>query len=208
MTSEDRKSHKRYYAAADLAISKDSKRSYTAICIGGVDDTGVLHIVDVIRQRFDPKEIVDKLIAVQVMYKPELFVLEKGQISLSIGPFLLDEQLKRGVFLNKIEKPPMNDKLARARAIQGRMRQGGVRFDTESEWWPSFQEELLRFDRGEYDDQVDALAWLGQILNELESAPTVLELRDMEWEDEVRETGDGHSSFGLFGGGKSAITGY
>ena len=205
MTEDDHNRIKRFYAAADLALSRKEKRSYTAIVVGGVDELGVLHIVHVFRARIDSKELVDKLLEIQIEYKPELFVLEKGQISLSIGPFLQDEQFKRGVFLNKIEKPPMNDKKARARAIQGRMRQGGVHFDTEAPWWPSFHEELLRFDRGEYDDQVDAIAWLGQILNELIEAPTIKEMQDMDDEEEIYRTGYG-SSFAA--GGRSQVTGY
>ena len=194
----------RYYAAGDLAISQKDKRSFTAIVVGGMDDTGHLHIVDVIRERMEADGIINALLDIQIRYRPDLFVLEKGQISLSIGPYLKDEEFKRGVFLNKVEKSPINDKKSRARPIQGRMRQGGVKFNTRAEWWPSYFQEMLRFDKGEYDDQVDATAWIGQVLNELVTAPTEKEREQFEYEDELNES----MQYDSMSFGRSRITGY
>lgn len=202
MSEEDFDLAKTYYAAIDFAISEKDKRSYSVITVGGVDHSGVLHIVDVIRQRMDAKQIIDEMMAVQIRYQPDLFVVEEGALKKAIGPFLKDEMLKTGVFINLHPMVPYRDKLSRARAIQGRMRQGGVHFDVESEWFPSFEQELLRFDRGQYDDQVDSIAWLGLVLNQMITAPTVEEQSDIDWEEEYNET------MGSLHMGRSQVTGY
>ena len=202
MSEEDFDLAKTYYAAIDFAISEKDKRSYSVITVGGVDHSGVLHIVDVIRQRMDAKQIIDEMMAVQIRYQPDLFVVEEGALKKAIGPFLKDEMLRTGVFINLHPMVPYRDKLSRARAIQGRMRQGGVHFDVESEWFPSFEQELLRFDRGQYDDQVDSIAWLGLVLNQMVTAPTVEEQSDIDWEEEYNET------MGSLHMGRSQVTGY
>ena len=202
MSEDDFDLAKTYYAAIDFAISEKDKRSYSVITVGGVDDTGVLHIVDVIRQRMDAKQIIEEMMAVQIRYQPDLFVVEEGALKKAIGPFLKDEMLKTGVFINLHPMVPYRDKLSRARAIQGRMRQGGVHFDTEAEWFPSFEQELLRFDRGQYDDQVDSIAWLGLVLNQMITAPTHKEQEESEWEEEYNDT------MGSLHMGRSQVTGY
>jgi predicted phage terminase large subunit-like protein len=202
MAEDDFDLAKVYYASIDFAISEKDKRSYSVITVGGVDQSGVLHIVDVIRQRMDAKQIIDEMMAVQIRYQPDLFVVEEGALKKAIGPFLKDEMLRQGIFINLHPMVPYRDKLSRARAIQGRMRQGGVHFDKESEWFPSFEQELLRFDRGQYDDQVDSIAWLGLVLNQMITAPTEEEQEEMDWDEEYNET------VGSMQMGRSQITGY
>ena len=202
MSEDDFDLAKVYYASIDFAISEKDKRSYSVITVGGVDQSGVLHIVDVIRQRMDAKQIIDEMMAVQIRYQPDLFVVEEGALKKAIGPFLKDEMLKTGIFINLHPMVPYRDKLSRARAIQGRMRQGGVHFDKESDWFPSFEQELLRFDRGQYDDQVDSIAWLGLVLNQMITAPTEEEQEEIDWDEEYNET------MGSLHMGRSQITGY
>ena len=140
MSEDDFDLAKTYYASIDFAISEKDKRSYSVITVGGLDHSGILHIVDVIRQRMDAKQIIEEMLNVQIRYQPDLFVVEEGALKKAIGPFLKDEMLRTGVFINLHPMVPFRDKLSRARAIQGRMRQGGVHFDKESEWFPSFEQ--------------------------------------------------------------------
>jgi len=191
-----------YYAAIDPAVSTRERRSYTAIVIGGMDELGMLHIVEVVRERMDSKEIVDWMFALQIKYRLDLFIFEKGVIEKSIGPFLQDEMAKpERPFINLLAKPPVVDKKSRAASIRGRMRQGGVKFDTSADWWPTFQEEMLRFPRGAHDDQVDALAWIGLTLNELVPGQTKKEIEDEEYDNEFFDEN-------FEGEGRSSITGY
>jgi hypothetical protein len=63
------------------------------------------------------------------------------------------------------------------------------------------EEELAIFPRGRHDDQVDALAWLGMLLDYITEAPTQEEIEEEEYNDELQRSG-----FNL--SGRSAITGY
>lgn len=202
MEEDDHTSIKTYYAAIDLAISEKDSRSYTVITIGGMDENGMLHIVNVIRRRMDGQQIIEEMINAQIRYKPDIFVIEDGALRKAIGPFLKDEMLRRNVFINLRPETPIRSKKSRASSIQGRMRQGGVKFDTEAEWFPAFEQELLRFDRGAHDDQVDSIAWLGLLLNNMTDAPTAEEVADAEWENEYNET------MGSMYLGRSQTTGY
>lgn len=197
----DREKALRYYIAADLAISEKDRADYTCFCIGGLDENGVLHIVNVIRERMNALEIIETIFALEDLYHPEIITLEEGAIEKSIGPFLYEETLKRGVFPNVVGQKPSMDKQQRARSIQGRMRARAVRFDKEADWFQTFHDELIRFPRDKHDDQVDAFAYLGLILNKMVEAPTQDELAEEHYKEEYQNSG-------LFDTGRSATTGY
>lgn len=184
MTEEDFEKNLRYYAAIDFAISEKSTADYTVIIVAGVDDEGKIYIVEVDRGRWDAREIIDEMFYIQKKYSPELFTAEDGMIRKSIGPFLDEAMLKRNIFININPKTPDRDKVSRARSIQGRLRLGTVKFDTEAFWYPELQQELITFPRGAHDDQVDALAWIGLTLDSIIEAETQDELEDEAWEEE------------------------
>jgi phage terminase large subunit-like protein len=77
-----------YYIAVDLAISEEESADYSVFVVAGVDENKMLHIVDVIRERIDGRDIVDTLIALQRTYNPVAVGVEDMQVSKSIGPFL------------------------------------------------------------------------------------------------------------------------
>lgn len=191
--------HKRYYVGVDLAISKMERSNYTAMVVGGMDSESILDIEYVSRGRWDAKEIIDELFYIQKKFEPEIITIEKGQIERSILPFLRDEMFRRGIFLNLNIVSATKDKRARARSIQGRLTSGGVRFDMDAEWYPDFEFELLKFDRGAYDDQVDAFAWLGLTIDKFIEGPTEEEHEEEEYDEFFAEHEDA---------GRNSHTGY
>lgn len=201
-TVEDKKKLLHYYITVDLAITEHEKADYSVFLIGGMDENRQLHIVDVIRERIDARDIVDTLIALENKYKPEAIGIEDTQVSKSIGPFLYEEMIAQNTFINLVKlKHGGKDKIARARSIQARMRARGVKFDTDADWFPAFQEELMQFPRAKHDDMVDAFAYLGLMLLQLIEAPTEKEQADEKFEEEVEKSyGESH--------GRSNVTGY
>lgn len=189
-----------YYAAIDFAISKDAKADYTVIAVVGVDSENKLYILSVRRGRWDAKEIIDEMFAVQQRYHPEIFTAEAGSIEKSLGPFLYQEMGARGVFINLEPMVPTKDKQSRARSIQARMRQGSVFFDKDAEWYGALETEMVRFPRDVHDDQVDALAWIGLTLDKIVPGLSSEELEDEEWEEEFGTA--------LWGAGRNTYTGY
>lgn len=189
-----------YYVGTDFALSQKERADWSAFVVGAVDANNTLYVLDVLRQRMDSMEIVDTIIAMQSRYKPDLFVFEDEKITKAIGPFLNERMFQTGIFLSYTALNPTKDKLTRARSIQARMRIGGVRFLKHSEWYDAFESELTKFPRDRHDDQVDAFAYLGLILDKMVAAPTqddLIEeenqrLRDEYNEDEGRSVWTGY----------------
>lgn len=199
---DDKKQKLNYYITADLAISEKETSDYSVFLVAGVDENKVIHVKNVIRDRLDGREIVDTLIALQRLYEPELVGIEEMQVSKAIGPFLREEMVRTGVYLNlNPMKHGGKDKIARAKSMQARMRAHAVKFDKSGEWYPAFEDELCKFPRGTKDDQVDAIAYLGLMLDSLIEAPTKAEEEEEEYYDELSRANLGND-------GRSVVCGY
>jgi predicted phage terminase large subunit-like protein len=196
---KDKKRNLNYYAAVDFAVSTADRSDYTVIAIAGVDDNGKMYVLDVRRGRWDSLQIIEEMFAVQRKYDPELFAVERGTIEKSLGPILKNEMMSRNCYLKLHPLTPTKDKQSRARGIQARIRSSGVLFDKGAPWYADLEDEMVRFPRSRHDDQVDALAWLGLVVNEVSYALSTEEEEDLEYEEFQRINGDD---------GKSPITGY
>lgn len=203
ITDEDKRLPLKMYITADLAISEAERADYSVFVIGGMDEHRRLHIKNVIRERLDGREIVDMIINLERIYRPEVFGIEEMQVQKAIGPFLREEMVKNNVYPNLfLLKHGGKDKIARARSIQARMRAKAVKFDKSADWYSTFEDELTRFPRDTHDDQVDAFAYLGLLLDRMVEAPTQEEQQEEIYQDELNEyANDG-------GGGRSSWTGY
>jgi len=188
LKDEDRDQYVEYYAAIDFAISKADRADYTVIAICGLERNGYLQVRDIRKGRWDGKEIIDQMIEVHQLYNPAIFTVEKGMIEKSLGPFLEEEMLRRGVFLNLNPLQPVKDKQTRARGIQARMRTNTVKFDKDAPWYHELEAEMIQFPSGKHDDQVDALSWVGLTLNKLTEPMSHSEVLDSEWDDEFEDT--------------------
>lgn len=202
ISDEDRILPLKFYITVDLAISEADRADYSVFLIAGVDEYKRIHIKHIIRERLDGREIVDTLINLQRVYNPELVGIEEMQVSKSIGPFLTEEMIQQNVYLSIVKlKHGGKDKIARARSIQARMRAKTVKFDKGADWYQAFEDELTRFPRDVHDDQVDAFAYLGLLLNSLVEAPTAEEMDEEEYLLDMEQNGTN-----LYG--RSAVCGY
>ena len=198
---EEKVMNMRHYITADLAISQEERSDYSVFIVAGVDEDKVIHIKDIVRERLDGREIVDTILALERIYKPEVFGIEEMQVSKSIGPFLREEMMLTNTFPNVYKlKHGGKDKISRTRSMQGRMRAHGVRFNKEADWYDTFEDECITFPRAKHDDQVDAFAYLGMLLDVMIEAPTKEEIEDDEYHDELQSSG--------LNFGRSRITGY
>jgi predicted phage terminase large subunit-like protein len=182
-----------YYISADLAVSKADHADYTAIIVVGVDEMDTICVVDCVVKRLDSMEIINELFDLWVKYDASVLFLEKGVLEKSIGPILNTEMLRRRVYMNIETKSSTNDKITRARSIQGRMKAQMVRFDRESGWFDGLLTEMTQFPRGKHDDRVDAMSLLGQMLDELISPQTQEEEDLAEYQESRRGLAAGRS---------------
>ena len=191
-----------YYVTADLAISQETRSDYSVFVVAGMDENRILHVVNVIRERLDARDIVDLILHLQNTYEPEAIGMEDMMVSKSIGPFLREEMIRNNIFPNLVLlKHNGKDKIFRARSIQARMRAGGVKFEKDSDWYNEFEDECMKFPRDRHDDQVDAFAYMGLLLNQMIEAPTKEEIEEEEYQEEYAESG-------LSDDGRSDTTGY
>jgi predicted phage terminase large subunit-like protein len=209
ITEEDRlvfakndwKKHFNFYVATDLAVSEKEVADWSVFVTVGADENGIIYVLDVIRDRMDSKTIVDTLFSIQNTYDPVCISMEKGQIEKAIGPFLRQRMLETGTFPTILPIAPSMDKLTRARSIQARMRAGFVKFDKQADWYLELEEEAALFPRGKHDDQVDALAYIGLILDRVLHGRSEREIEEDEYDEDYEQSG-------LAAQGRNAYTGY
>ena len=202
MTERDHLLRKNYYVGCDLAISERKRSAFSVFVVGGQDEHGVTHIVDVQRGKWDAYEIIDVVFKLNEKWEHPHFRFEKENIARTIKPILDMEMLKRQqlgnkyAFVNYDMEIPIKDKEARNRAFQARHRSHNLRFDMAAEWYPDYEEELAHFPKWPTLDQADASGWLGLLLDTMIEAPTDKELEDELYLEQQHEWGDdGRSSF-------------
>ena len=202
ITEEDRKKDKNYYITADLVISEKDRADYSVFVVGGMDSNGLLHVVNVIRERMDGLTIVQTILALQKLYTPVAFGIEEMMISKAIGPFLNRAMIEENIYPNIIGMSPYrSDKITRARSIQARMRATAVKFDKSADWWDVFENEMMQFPRSKHDDCVDAMSYLGLLIDKMDEGRTVKDIEDEAYEQDFEESGNAHM-------GRSLVTGY
>lgn len=189
------------YIGSDLAVSTAEYSDYSVFVIGCVNEAGMLYITNVIREKLDSAEIVDTILSLQRVYDPMCMSMERGQIEKSIGPFLRERMMAENTFMQIMPLSPSVDKKSRARSIQARMRMGGVRFDKQADWFHTLEEEAVMFGRGKHDDQVDALAYLGLILDKMVEGSSAKEQSNEDYLESLEESG-------LNTEGRNTYTGY
>ncbi len=157
----------RIYQAWDLAIgTKECNDFSVGVTIGVAPDQRV-YILDVCRGHWGSFDLVENIIDQAEKYNPSMVGIEKGQIEMAIGPILRKRMRERSAFFPlELLRTGRQDKMMRARPLQGRIQQGMVLFPSPNlnEWTQVLLTEMLRFPAGTHDDQVDALSWTFQML--------------------------------------------
>ncbi|GAA4647907.1 hypothetical protein GCM10023116_01690 [Kistimonas scapharcae] len=175
----------RFYTAWDLAVGTKQTNDWSVGVTVGVDNKDNIWLVDLFRARVDSKDLVDEIIDGWELWRQDIIGLEEGVIKHSIGPFF-DKRIqeRRATSLNYSPlKVGKSDKSARARSIQGMMKQGRVFIPEGASFTPDLINELLQFPNGKHDDQVDALAHIGQMLADMDSPGGEPAKKKKSWRD-------------------------
>jgi predicted phage terminase large subunit-like protein len=178
-----------FYDAWDLAIGQRDHNDWTVGLSAGLDRNGDLWLVARDRGKYDGSQLVEHIIDFHLERRSQITGVERGMIEMSIGPFLdrrIAERKAWSLFVEPL-KTRGRDKVARARAIQGMAKQGKVHLPHphECDWIEEFMGELLRFPAGAHDDQVDAFAWLGQMIAEMSPASLPTPPKVKTWKDRL-----------------------
>lgn len=163
MREVDYESPKLMAAAADFAISKATAANRTSLTAGGRDTENTISVTGQEVGRWDSEEIITEIFAFAARWQPDFFFVEDGQIWKALWPMIRKEMQRRGRFINFVPITPTRDKAARGRPFQARCKAGAMRFDKQAEWYPPYEEEVLRFTEhaeATLDDQFDSTALL------------------------------------------------
>ena len=191
------KSRAKVYIAFDFAISEKKQNDYTVGSVGLQDDDDHLHVADLIRFKSgDAFFIVESILNLTAKWYSSSLILgfEDGQIYRAIHTLLMKRMRERRMYPAIQVLKPITDKMARARALQGRMQQGMVSFNDQGDWYDVVRAEMLRFPAGVHDDCVDSLAWMATLAVGAEPPQKPKGVVMKSWKDKLKGIGGGGAS--------------
>ena len=178
--------------AWDFAISEKKQNDFTVGTVLLQDSDDMVHVADQVRFRSgDAFFIVEAILNLaQKWHNPSLVTgFEDGQIYRAIEALLKKRMRERQFYPPTMVLKPISDKMARGRALQGRMQQGMISFNASGEWYDTLRAEMLRFPAGAHDDQVDSLAWAVQMVVGREPPRKPAGEKIKSWKDKLQSDG-------------------
>jgi predicted phage terminase large subunit-like protein len=147
----DGKDFHRIVLSCDPAGKAGIRNDYTAIAIIGLQRQEI-HILEVSRGHWTVIQMREQILALAQRWGADLVIIEDTSSGMGLIQ-LVKEQTR----LNVVGRHPDADKVTRMSRQQGRFEAGRILLPNEAPWLADFENELLAFPYGRYDDQVDAL---------------------------------------------------
>lgn len=154
------------FATIDLAASTKTSADYTVAMVFHITQKKDMLVLDVLRERMegaDHERFIERL---RQKHDDLRFVgIEKATYGLT----LIQTLRRKGVPVRELI--PDKDKVSRAYAAAAFIEGEKLFFPQSAPWLAEFEHELLAFDNGAHDDQVDALAYGARVLADHEKSP-------------------------------------
>jgi predicted phage terminase large subunit-like protein len=145
------------FITMDLAFTTRTSSDYTVAAVWDVyqlPKTSYLILRHVERLRIDGAEHVEMVNRLWRIWKPGYIGIEEG----AIGSTTLTWSQRQGVIVRPL-KHASKDKVFRAKDAALLTENHRVFFPKRASWMPAWEHELLLFNSGTHDDQVDAFAY-------------------------------------------------
>ncbi len=146
-------------ATCDLAISTSETADYTVVLVFAKNFENDILILDIIRERFETTHHFNLLKSIYDKHHPVIIGIENVQYQKS----LIQRLLQAGLPIKSLR--PDKDKISRALAIASIQEAGKIYFPRNAHFTNEFERELLNFPKSKHDDQVDAFAYIVQMLH-------------------------------------------
>jgi predicted phage terminase large subunit-like protein len=160
-----------FFIGLDLA-SSEGRGDYSAIVVISCDMHGDYHVVDVFRKQTTVDVTIDALLDRCRDYRPQFIATERGGLINAAGPFLRSRQIERNIYTRVETVPSRHSKEVRAQSFIGRAAVKGLYLPQQADWLSDFVGELISFPSGgRTDDQVDAIAVIFQVLQNITPGP-------------------------------------
>lgn len=174
----------RVIGASDYA-TRDGSGDYTVHGVFGIDHDGDVYVLDWWRRQATSMVWANAMCDLMEKWKPREWLEEKGGIANTMAGFLDQMQRNRKLFVRRTGLPSTSrqgDKAAKAQAIRGMFEMGRVHLPKSAPWVfddrGGLVNEMMKFDAGRYDDQVDVLSMIGRHVNRL-GRPSVRKAPDV-----------------------------
>lgn len=156
----------------DTAAGLTNHADYSVFCHAGITYEGDIHILDVIRGRFDYPELKARAIKLNSLYRGK-GALKGFYIEPKSSGISLLQDLRRTPGISAIKAEMDGDKMLRLNLIMPLVHGGRVFLPESAEWLDDFLTELQQFPSGKNDDQVDAFVYAVDALSKMN-----VEMRD------------------------------
>ena len=152
-----------YVTTIDLANTTNKKSNYTAITTCGVDRMNRRYVVDIQLGKYPADEIVDRIFATQLLFKPIRVKIEKTAFLDGLRPSITRKSQMTGIWPN-FEYLPRDSEVTKQMRIELSLqpwyKQGLIFFNEGLDTFVKehLKHELTRFPKYSYDDVLDTLA--------------------------------------------------
>lgn len=165
------------FAAWDLAFTNHSTSDFTACVVGSVDSRGRLFVLDAVRGRWSPFDIVLRFFEVWLKWRPQRVAIEDNGGSQLLAPGLSAFASEHG-FTPVIDwVKPVGPKQNRVLSLDPLLRDEKLWFSAEANEYAELVNELTSFGQKSMprkDDLADALALLSKYRGAVDTVPNAL----------------------------------
>lgn len=147
------------FITIDPAVSEKKEADFSAMICVGVDANNDWYILDVWRDKVQPKRLIEQIFYWDEKWKPISIGIETVAFQKALQFFIYDEMKRKNKFIPMKELGHTDrSKDERVRGLQPRYETGSVFHNKANTYTDFLEDELLRFPRGKNDDLADALA--------------------------------------------------
>jgi len=148
-------------AGMEPSTNKLADNDYTVINLHGFGHDGTLYIVSIMRGRYTPFEVIDKLFILAQLHPRIMdFKVEKEAHARVLLPFLKREMEKRQRFIPiaEIRRDNRTSKQQRIKGLQPWFQSGHIKFQDGQPHKLAIIDEIMRFPKYSHDDILDTIA--------------------------------------------------
>lgn len=151
------------FQTCDPAASTRETADYFVLATWAVTPDNDLLLLDILRDRLEGPDQPALFKQAYDLWHPQFQAVE----SAGLGKTLYQMLVREGLPVQDLQSMGQDmDKLTRARPAAVRMKAGAVYFKKGAFWLQDYEDELIAFDKGAHDDQVDVTSYAARCLVE------------------------------------------
>lgn len=145
--------------AVDLAISEARYADETAITVCGMDKDWKLYVLDYLKGRWRPADIISNIFDMHSRWKPQIIGMETNGFQRTLRLACEEEMRRRRNYfpIEEIRTGPEKTKETRIKSLEPFYRNGSV-FHAAWMKGKALEQELQTFPKGRHDDLIDSMS--------------------------------------------------